>query len=61
MTMSLDEIKRDELQAKLREVLRDHQRDGLSMIGNVEQLTRRLVQAVEGWIEQEPLVGRKSA
>ena len=59
--MSLDEIKRDELQAKLREVLRDHQRDGLSMIGNVEQLTRRLVQAVEGWIEQEPLVGRKSA
>jgi hypothetical protein len=45
----------------LREVLKDHQRDGLSMIGNVEQLTRRLVQAVEGWIEHEPFVGRKSA
>ena len=59
--MSLDQVKREELQTKLREVLKDHQRDGLSMIGNVEQLTRRLVQAVEGWIENEPFVGRKSA
>jgi hypothetical protein len=59
--MSLDQAKKDELQATLREVLKDHQRDGLSMIGNVEQLTRRLVQAVEGWIENEPFVGRKSA
>jgi hypothetical protein len=59
--MSLDQIKKEELQATLREVLRDHQRDGLSMIGNVEQLTRRLVQAVEAWIETEPFVGRKSA
>jgi hypothetical protein len=59
--MSLDQVKREELQTKLREVLKDHQRDGLSMIGNVEQLTRRLVQAVEGWIEQEPFAGRKSA
>jgi hypothetical protein len=59
--MSLDQIKREELQAKLRDVLKDHQRDGLSMIGNVEQLTRRLVQAVEGWIEAEPFAGRKSA
>lgn len=59
--MSLDQIRREDLQAKLREVLKDHQRDGLSMIGNVEQLTRRLVQAVEGWIEHEPFAGRKSA
>jgi len=59
--MSLDQVKKEELQAKLREVLKDHQRDGLSMIGNVEQLTRRLVQAVEGWIEAEPFVERKSA
>jgi ElaB/YqjD/DUF883 family membrane-anchored ribosome-binding protein len=59
--MSLDQAKREELQAKLREVLKDHQRDGLSMIGNVEQLTRRLVQTVEGWIEQEPFAGRRSA
>jgi hypothetical protein len=57
----MEQSKRDELEAKLREVLRDHQRDGLSMIGNVEQLTRRLVQAVEGWIEREPFAGRKSA
>jgi len=59
--MSLDQAKRDELQTTLREVLRDHQRDGLSMIGNVEQLTRRLVEAVEGWIDQESFAGRKSA
>ena len=59
--MSLDQVKREELQATLKEVLKDHQRDGLSMIGNVEQLTRRLVQAVESWIEGEPFAGRKSA
>lgn len=59
--MSMEQSKRDELEAKLREVLKDHQRDGLSMIGNVEQLTRRLVQTVEGWIEREPFAGRKSA
>jgi len=59
--MSLDQEKKEELLAKLREVLKDHQRDGLSMIGNVEQLTRRLVQAVEGWIEHEPIAERKSA
>ena len=56
----MEQSKREELEARLREVLKDHQRDGLSMIGNVEQLTRRLVQTVEGWLE-EPLAGRKTA
>lgn len=59
--MSMEQSKREELEAKLREVLKDHQRDGLSMIGNVEQLTRRLVQAVESWLEREPFAGRRSA
>ncbi len=57
----MDQSRRDELEAKVKEVLREHQRDGLNMIGSVEQLTRRLVQAIERWIEQEPFVGRKSA
>jgi len=57
----MESRKRDELEATLREVLKDHQRDGLNMIGNVEQLIRRLVQAVENWTENEPLAERKSA
>jgi hypothetical protein len=57
----MDRCKRDELGTILKEVLREHQRDGLNMIGNVEQLTRRLVQAVEDWIEKEPVAERKSA
>jgi hypothetical protein len=57
----MESRKRDELEATLREVLKDHQRDGLNMIGNVEQLIRRLVQAVENWNENEPLAERKSA
>ncbi|HMF91911.1 MAG TPA: bifunctional precorrin-2 dehydrogenase/sirohydrochlorin ferrochelatase [Candidatus Angelobacter sp.] len=61
VTMSLDQAKREELEGKLREVLKDHQRDGLNMIGNVEQLTRKLLQAVETWIDHEPFAGRKSA
>lgn len=59
--LTMDQSRRDELEAKVKEVLREHQRDGLNMIGSVEQLTRRLVQAIERWIEQEPFVGRKSA
>ena len=57
----MESRKRDELEATLRDVLKDHQRDGLNMIGNVEQLIRRLVQAVENWTENEPLAERKSA
>jgi len=57
----MESRKRDELEATLREVLKDHQRDGLNMIGNVEQLIRRLVQAVENWNENKPLAERKSA
>lgn len=57
----MDQSRRDELEAKVKEVLREHQRDGLNMIGSVEQLSRRLVQAIERWIEQEPFVGRRSA
>ena len=57
----MESHKRDELETRVREVLKDHQRNGLNMIGNVEQLTRRLVEAVERWTESEPLTERKSA
>lgn len=50
-----------ELAARIREVLKEHQRDGLSMIGNVEQLVGSLVRAVHDWIEEERNAIRKSA
>jgi len=57
----MDAVKHEELIAKLREAVKDHQREGLNMVGNVEQLVHRLVRAVEEWLESEPLVGKKSA
>ena len=50
-----------ELAARLKEVLKEHQRDGLSMIGNVDKLVGSLVHAVHQWIEEEPAASRKSA
>jgi len=57
----MDPSKHDELKTLLRNTLKDHQREGLNMIGNVDQLVQRLTQAVEEWIDGEPLVGKKSA
>lgn len=57
----MDPSKHDELKTLLRNTLKDHQREGLNMIGNVDQLVQRLTQAVEEWIDSEPLVGKKSA
>jgi Txe/YoeB family toxin of Txe-Axe toxin-antitoxin module len=50
-----------ELAARIREVLKEHQRDGLSMIGNVDKLVGSLVRAVHDWIEEERNAIRKSA
>jgi Txe/YoeB family toxin of Txe-Axe toxin-antitoxin module len=50
-----------ELAARLREVLKEHQRDGLSMIGNVDKLVGSLVHAVHDWIEEEKLIEKKTA
>ncbi len=57
----MDQSKKDELEARLKSALKEHQREGLNMIGNVDQLVHRLVHAVEQWIEDERLAGRKSA
>lgn len=55
------ETKESQLAARLREVLKEHQRDGLSMIGGVDKLVGSLVRAVHEWIEEEPIVEKKSA
>jgi hypothetical protein len=57
----MDDTKRTELAISLRAVLKDHQREGLNMIGNVDQLVQRLVQAVEQWADGDRLADRKSA
>jgi hypothetical protein len=55
----MDQSKRDELEARLKDALKEHQREGLNMIGNVDQLVRRLVQAVEQWADEDRLAERK--
>jgi hypothetical protein len=42
----------NELQARLKDVLKEHQRDGLSMIGNVDKLAASLANAVQEWIDE---------
>lgn len=57
----MDQEKRAALKARLKQTLKEHQREGLNMIGNVDQLLTRLVQAVEKWTEGESGGRRKSA
>jgi hypothetical protein len=57
----MDPSKHEELKTVLRNTLKDHQREGLNMIGSVDQLVQRLTQAVEEWIDSERLAGKKSA
>ena len=57
----MDAVKHEELKTKLRDAVKDHQREGLNMVGNVEQLVHRLVHAVEEWLDSEPSAAKKSA
>lgn len=57
----MDHLKKAALEIKLKQALREHQHEGLNMIGNAEQLLRRLVNAVEEWSEDRPLSRQKSA
>lgn len=50
-----------ELAARLRDVLKEHQRDGLNMIGSVDKLVGSLVDAVEAWLDEQQFADRKSA
>ena len=49
------------LETRLREVLKQHQRDGLSMVGNVDRLVGTLARAVQDWIEETRVAEKKSA
>ena len=57
----MDDVKRNQLEARVKETLKEHQREGLNMIGNVDQLAQRLVRTVEQWVDWDPLTQRKSA
>jgi hypothetical protein len=57
----MDDVKRNQLEASVKETLKEHQREGLNMIGNVDQLAQKLVRAVEQWVDGDVLAQRKSA
>ena len=57
----MDHLRRTELENSLRQALREHQHEGLNMIGNADQLLHRLVDAVEDWTEERGLSRQKSA
>ena len=57
---TMDDVERSDLEAKVREALKQHQREGLNMIGSVDQLVHRLVRAVEEWSD-EYMSERRSA
>jgi len=52
---------RTELERRLRQALKEHQHEGLNMIGNADQLLHRLVDAVEDLFLEHPLARQKSA
>ena len=57
----MDHLRKSELEARLRHALREHQHEGLNMIGNADQLLHRLVEAVEEWTEERPISRQKTA
>jgi len=57
----MDHLRQSELESRLRQALREHQHEGLNMIGNADQLLHRLVRAVEEWSEGRPASLQKSA
>ena len=57
----MDHLRKADLEQKLRYALREHQHEGLNMIGNADQLLRRLVDAVEDWISEHTVGRAKSA
>ena len=54
-------MRKAELEARLKHALREHQHEGLNMIGNADQLLHRLVGAVEEWAEERPISRQKTA
>lgn len=57
----MDHSQRIELEAQLRQTLKDHQHEGLHMVGGVDQLIARLLNTVEEWLEGDRKIARKTA
>jgi hypothetical protein len=57
----MDNSQRIELEAQIRQTLKDHQHEGLHMIGGVDQLVNRLLNTVEEWLQADRKLTRKSA
>jgi hypothetical protein len=57
----MDHSQRIELEAQLRKTLKDHQHEGLHMVGGVDQLIARLLNTVEEWLEGDRKIVRKTA
>ncbi len=57
----MDYSRKAELENRLRQAIKEHQHEGLNMIGSADQLLHRLVEAVDEWIEERPISQKKSA
>ena len=57
----MDHFRKSELETKLRQALKEHQHEGLNMIGSSDQLLHRLVEVVEEWSEGDFISRQKSA
>lgn len=57
----MDNTRRDELETRLRNALKEHQHEGLNLVGGTDQLISRLLRAVEEWEKETPLQAKKSA
>ena len=57
----MNHLRKADLEQTLRRALREHQHEGLNMIGNADQLLHRLVGAVEDWIAEHTVGRAKSA
>jgi hypothetical protein len=57
----MDHSQRTELEAQLRQTLKNHQQEGLHMVGGVDQLIGRLLDTVEEWLQSDRKLERKSA
>jgi len=51
----MDSTRRDELEIRLRRTLKEHQQEGLHLIGGTDQLITRLLNTLEEWQEGLPL------
>lgn len=57
----MENTRRNELEVRLRDVLKEHQHEGLHLVGGTDQLIARLLRAVEDWDSGTPLQVKKSA